>query len=263
MDLNELVGSDKTPTQPETPAPAPTPEVAPAPVAQGETAAPPAAADPDKMVPFSALDAERKGRKDWKEKALRTEGEVALLKQQLEQLRKAPVATPTPQAQEAEFPDPILDPQGYRDAVIGMARQTAQNERLTTQEEAVKEKHGHDAVESAWSRFTAAAQNSPALRAEIGGARNPWAKLMEWDKKQAAQAEIGDDPVAYREKLEKELRAKWEAEQGQQPTPTNPAASPALNIPASLATAPNVGNRGVPQFTGPSPLTDLVRSPRH
>lgn len=265
MDLNELTGGDKPATQPETPAPTPTPEPAPSPVANsGEPAAPPAAADQDKMVPLSALDAERKGRKDWKEKYLRMEGETALLKHQLEEARRASQPAPAQrQVQEAEFPDPIIDPQGYRDAVVGLARQSAMNERLTSQEESVKEKHGTDAVEAAWTRFSAAAQASPALRAEIGGARNPWAKLMEWDKKQAAQAEIGDDPAAFREKLEKEIREKIAAESGQQPTPTNPGASPPLNIPSSLATAPNVGNRGVPQFTGPSPLTDFVRTPRH
>lgn len=259
MDLNELIGGDKSATQPETPATTPTPEVAPTPVANpGDTAAPPAAADQGTMVPFSALDAERKGRKDWKEKALRYEGEMNLLKHQLEEARRPPSPAPQQREAEAEFPDPILDPEGYRKAVRAEALNSARAERLNDDEEAMVEKHGKDKVETAF----AALQADPAEFQRISRGRKPWTALMKWAEDHEARKEIGDDPKAYRERLEKEIREKIAAESGQ-PVPTNPGAPPPLNIPASLATAPNVGNRGVPQFTGPSPLTDLVRTPRH
>lgn len=248
--LDDVFG-DKPVTQTETPAAAPTPEPAPAPAASGDPAAPPAASVDDKLVPLSALDAERKGRKDWKEKALRIEGENALLKHQLEQAMKGAAQQPQPEARRDDFPDPILDPEGYRSAVRAEAVQLARAERLNEDEESAVEKHGKDAVEAAFAEL----QKDPAEFQRISQGRKPWTALMKWAEGRKVRDEIGDDPAAFRARIEKEIREKIAAEAAG--TPAAPGQPQPLSIPQSLATTPSVQARSAPAFTGPTPLSDI------
>jgi phytoene dehydrogenase-like protein len=256
-----LNGKDEPETQ-TTAQPAPEPVVADAPVVSGDDAAPPAANVDEKLVPLSAVEAERKGRKDWKEKALRTEGENALLKRQLEEFQRAPRPTASAQPPQGqglpvpELPDPYLDPEGYRAAVVETARIERLNDRWLDQEESAKEKFGEEAVEAAFAALSEAAKSDPSLAVKVRGARNPWVEIVNWHKKQQAQAEIGDDPTAFREKLEKEIREKIAAESGQPPAP-NQSAAPAPRIPQSLASTPSVAGRSSVPFTGPDKLGDI------
>lgn len=262
-----LNGKDETETQ--TPAQtAPEPVVTAEPVVSGDDAAPPAANVDGKMVPVSAVIAERKEKRDWKEEALLTQGENKLLKQQLEALQKGPLPTPMTVASQQEearanaLPDPFLDPEGYAAAVEHRAELRALNTRWLDQEETAKDKFGEEVVEAAFAALSEAAKSDPSLAHKVRGARNPWVEIVNWHKKQQAQAEIGDDPAKYREKLEKEIREKIAAESGQPPAP-NPSAAPAPRIPQSLATTPSVAGRSSVPFTGPDRLDDIFADRKH
>ena len=63
-----------------------------------------------------------------------------------------------------------------------------------------------------------------------------------------AVGEVGDDPAAYRAKVEAEIRAQI---QSQAP------AQPQFNVPASLNGARSVATRSAPAWTGPPPLESI------
>lgn len=255
--LDDVLNGKDDVTQ--TPAPvASEPATTAEPVVSGDDATPPVANVDEKTVPLSALDAERKGRKDWKEKAIRSEGEIAALRRQLEDATKAPAPQATPQQQAGPaLPDPFLDPEGYAAAVEQRAELRALNTRWLDQEETAKDKFGEEAVEAAFAALSEAAKSDPSLAHKVRGARNPWVEIVNWHKKQQAQAEVGDDPAAFRERVRKEEREKLLAEQnGESPTPTSPAA-PAPRIPQSLASTPSAAARSSMPFTGPDKLGDI------
>jgi hypothetical protein len=65
---------------------------------------------------------------------------------------------------------------------------------------------------------------------------------------------VGDDPSAYRARIEAEARAKWEQEQ----TAKLPAPSPAAGLQPSLATARSVAGRTASTWTGEPSLEEVL-----
>lgn len=191
-----------------------------------EGAAPPAA-DTTRHVPLEALEAERKGRQDWKEKAIRFEEEA---KQLREQMGRA--SQPAQQQQ-----DPLVSLQ-----------QQVINERFNFSEMVLRSQH--EDVDENVKVFQEAARQNPALTAQMMAAQHPWKFAYDEGKRLKFAAEIGNDPEAYRKKVEAEVRAQL-ATQSQQP-----AAPAAPSVPQSLANARSAGARGT-TFTGPTPLENL------
>lgn len=180
-------------------------------------------------------------RKDWKEKAIRHETEAVELRRQLEEAKRAPPMPP---------PTPI-DFAANPEALVERVQQVVLNERLNTSEMMLRDKIGAEKVDAAVAEFKAAAAADPALMTKLYTQPDPYGWLQKEVERRRAQAEIGDDPAAYKARL----RAEWEAEQQ---TAVNQPASPALAGRApSLAGVRSAMPRSAPVVTGPTPLSDI------
>jgi hypothetical protein len=199
----------------------------------GEQGAAPPVAQDTKHVPLEALEAERKGRQDWKEKATRFEERARALEEQL-------ARTQQPQ-QGQQQQDPLQ-----------VMQQQIVNERFNTSEMLVREKFQD--VDDVIGTFKEAAAANPALIAQMHAHPHPWKFAYEEGKRLRFAAEIGNDPEAYRKKLRAEIEAELKAQgapQSQQP------GAPAL--PQSLAGARSAGARGN-TWTGPTPLDSMFNN---
>lgn len=225
-DLNlEDVIAGKSPVELVEPEPTPPVEAEPveaAPEPEAEAAPEPQEREPD-MVPV---------------------GVVAELRRELRELRKASQAAPEPP--EPEF----LDPEGAKWMRDELAKMQS-NYSLELSEAKARITYGEDVVNEAFE----AAQASDAISQFIGQP-DAWGKLVKWHKAEKVAREIGGDPVAYRAKLEAELRAKIQAEL---------VADQAKKVAAQTApTLANItGTGGGPKvngFTGPTPLEKILGS---
>jgi hypothetical protein len=201
------------------------------PPAQGEQqpaegAVPPAA--DTRHVPLEALEAERKGRQDWKEKAIRAEAERDQLREQFQ--RSQQPAQQQPQ-------DPL---QAMQQQIL--------NERFNTSEMLVREKFAD--VDEVIGTFKEAVARNPALAAQMHASPHPWKFAYEEGKRLKFASEIGNDPAAYRERVKAEVLAELQKASPQSQQPAAPA------IPQSLAGARSAGGRDH-TFTGPTPLENL------
>lgn len=195
------------------------------------------------MVPLKALEEERKGRQDWKEKAIRFE----------EQLNSMRAQQPQPQGQQQHQQ---AQPQSltYEQALL--------NERMNMSEMMVRNQHQD--VDDMLGVFQKAVAENPALGVQLGQQRHPWQWMYDQAKRMKAMEEIGSDPVAYRERLKAELEAEFKAAQGTSPdhqadasATTQVATKPV--IPQSLATARSAAPRAAPTWTGPTSLNDILK----
>lgn len=238
------------------------PEGAAAAAVEGESPDAPAAAQPEGEgappapgnVPLAALTAERRERQDWKERAIREEEQRKGLERELQELR-AKLSAPPPQQQAPqqppaprEMPDPVSDPVGFRE----WTEERMLNERMNMSEAMVRAQH--DDVDEAVEVFKAEAQRNPALVAQLRAQQHPWQWAYQQAKRIKAMSEIGDDPAAFRARIEAEARQRFEAEMAQQPAPRGPA----VNLPPSLSTARSAAARGAPVVSGPYDMKDLL-----
>ena len=203
------------------------------PADDGGEGAPAAPQTQERHVPLAALEAERTQRQDWKEKAIRNEEEAKQLRQQLEQFQRQP------QVQQHYQPQPI-DP-------LQQVQQQLVNERFNTSEMLVKAAHAD--ADQVVEVFMEAARANPALAAALHQQRHPWDFAYKEGKRLAMLKEVGDDPAAYRAKVEAEIRAQLQTQ-----------AAPQLQLPQSLNGARSVAPRSAPAWTGPPPLTDIFRN---
>lgn len=256
-DLNAFL--DKAEDEPAAAPEAPPAEAA-APEAPAEAAPPEADADPepeaaDEAGIRKALAAERDKRRDWKEKAIRAEGEMAELRRQLEAARQPQQQPAQPQEQQYQPIDPSVDPQGY----VQRVQQVAISTKLDMSEMMLRKEIGGEKVDALIAEFKEAAKEDPALFTRLYAQQHPYEWAHQQIEARKLQREIGTDPNAYKAKLEAEFRAKWEAERGEQPL-TVPTRSPAAGLPPSLANARNAAPRSTAAFNGPPPLQDVFPS---
>lgn len=210
----------------------------------------------NRTVPFSALE---KVRNDWKSKYAAEQARAELLAKQLEEAKRPP---PPPQAPQQQYipppPDPRVDPAGWAQDFAVRAQHAMLNERLNTSETMLRDKLGDAKVDEYVGAFKQAAEKDPQLFGKLYSQPAPYQWLVREMDRQRAHADIGDDPAAYRSKLEAELRAKWEAEQGEQANGNGGArVSPAAGLPPSLANARSVAGRSQSTFTGPPSMEEL------
>jgi hypothetical protein len=197
-----------------------------------------------RLVPLASLE---KVRNDWKSKAAAEKARADELNRQLEAIRRPP-EQPQPQPQYQPVPlDPVNNPQGF----IAQVQREMFNDRLNTSELMLRKEIGAEAVSALVADFKAAAAQNPMLERQLQQQVHPY----EWVRQQVEMIrlhrDVGDDPAAYRARIEAELRNKWEAEaQG-------PRVSPAAGLPPSLANARSVAGRATSNFTGP-PTMDAI-----
>lgn len=200
------------------------------PEAQGEPTSP----STDKHVPLAALEAERSQRKDWKEKALRLEGEMKAMREQRERVQQ-------PQEEQRQM-DPI---QVMQQRMVDQHYNTSM----------LLAKQSYKDLDEKVSVFMEAAQQNPALVAAMQQQAHPYEFAYREAERMLLQKEMGNDPTAYRAKLEAEIREKVMAEMVQ----TNPSGTPAApRIPTSLAGARSSAGRTASAFTGPTDLNDIL-----
>jgi hypothetical protein len=192
-----------------------------------EPGAPPAPASEkaDKTVPLTALEDERRKRRELEQR-------LAGLEQKLR-----------PQD---EAPDPLLNPDEFRTSIAVERFE----DKLQLTSELLIEKVGEETYRTAEQAVLARAQADPAFARsfghEVSRAKNPAKFTLDAGRKLIEEAEAAD-PVKLRERLKAEILAELNG--GQQPA-AQAAAKPAVRVPTSLAdvqsqVARNAGARAV------------------
>lgn len=183
----------------------------------------------EKHVPLAALEAERRGRQDWKERATRAEERARMLEEQ--QAR-----TQQPQGEQAP-PDPV---QQLREQML--------SQRFDMSEMVARSKYTD--LDDVLNVFQEERAKNPALEMALIRHQNPYEYAYREGKRLMLLKEVGDDPAAYRAKVEAEIRASL------QPAAAAPAAP---HVPASLAGARSSASRTAPAFTGPTPFESIFK----
>jgi len=219
--------TEQQPEEPKVEAPeAPTEEVK----AEEEPKAPVEKDDGGITVPLKALHEVRDANK--------------VLRAEMEALKQAAQPQPEPVA----IPDPIEDPQGFADYTQNMtAQQVAkveeqfQNRFLNMSEANAVKVHGAEAVESVKEWF---AKQSPDFIQQTLGQVDPYDYAIQEQKRQSLTEQLTADP----DKLDRVLRL-LEGKEEPKPAPV---------VPATTATHQSVGTRAGPQWSGPTPLEQVL-----
>lgn len=117
------------------------------------------------------------------------------------------------------------------------------------------DRFSEDKVNGAEQAFLGALRQGavdPADYRRVVNSPNRYAEAVRWHQRQTARAEIGDDPSAYKARIEAELRDRILAELG-----GAGGQRFAHLAPSNLAGARNVGARSGPAWTGPASLNDI------
>lgn len=204
--------------------------------------APPAPDDDeqDDRLPAHVVKKIRGERNDWKEKALIAQAKLEE-RERVEKQRQG-----TQQANYGQTQEPMTQEQMFATTIF--------NERLNNSEMVLRSKH--EDVDEKIAVFAEAAQQNPALAAELQNQTHPYQWAYQWAQKEMARREIGDDPVAYRKRLEDEIRAQLTSQPETQPAMSAPRAP---LPPASLANARSAAPRSSEAWTGPTPLENIVK----
>lgn len=227
--INDLFApATPTPAPPAAPPEAPPAQTQPQPVvtappnpAAAETppvATPPAQPEPPpvRQVPLSELLEERKRRQAAEEHA-----------RNYQQFFEAQRQSQQPQPQPI---DPVVEPERAYAAMQAQMHNMAVNTRANTSEMIIRGQFGDAAVDKAVQAAHAANMGEYFMSRP-----HPYGELMNWHKSQEMAREVGNDPAAYRQKIETEVRAKVLAE-------LKAGANPPRNLPPSLSSATNAGS---------------------
>lgn len=218
-----------------------------------------------KMVPHEALHAEKQKVKRYTEEVsdFRRSNE-ALQRQVAELLQRVPI----PKQEQSEAIDPIdaffKDPNAAAVNAVSPQFQQIQTTLQAFAKDNAITRFTEETVNTAEQAFLSAMNSKtldPADYHRVVSSPNRYAAAVQWHKQQTAKAEIGDDPAAFRAKLEAEILAKHgltaegaAAEVQQQ--------KPATVMPSNLTGARNVGTRSAPAWSGPPSLNDIFDTTR-
>jgi hypothetical protein len=200
---------------------------------------------PDKApVPQAALIGERRRRQEAEERA-------RFLEQQVQALSRLPQAPPVEQPKVDFWDDPEAALQArfdqFGDQLLTRFEQRQVINHLNRSEVAARARY--DDFDEAVSEFQRAVTTNPALAQEMKLADDPAEFAYRKGKSLAELHQYGDLDSLLAAK-----RAEWEAEL------LAKAPAPAPTLPPSTATERSVSvPRAGPQWTGPKPLSDLLR----
>jgi hypothetical protein len=214
-----------------------------------------------RLVPHEALHAEKQKTKRYTEEVSSLRQEIADRDSAWERRIAALMEAQKPKPEPQQKPDWFENPEGATQHAVQQSVdphfQRINQTLIANAQLVAGMKYGDDKVVEADQAFMQAVQSGkidPADYQKVTTAPNIFAAAVQWHQRQQAQAEIGDDPAAYRTKLEAELREKITAElqqgNGQQ-------AQPAAVMPSNIAGARNVGSRSGPAWSGPPSLQDI------
>lgn len=140
-----------------------------------------------------------------------------------------------PQQFQTEAPDFYTDPEAALNHRIQPVQKSIMDMFLNNSENLARDRHGDEVVDAALQ-----AANAVGAGREFVNTRHPYGELVKWHKRQQTLQVVGDDPDAYRTKIEAEVRAKVLAEL--KAGGAGAAAQP--RIPGTLATATGQGEQG-------------------
>ena len=213
------------------PAETPVEEAAPD-TSTGETVAPPATKDEPKTVPLTALEDERRKRREATERLARLEAELASVKN--------------------PRPDDLEDPDGAKT----WDQQSRINERINlSYEMALETIPDFEEVMQGWGALQA---SDPSVYEAAARAKNPAKYAYDAVKRHQVLQEVGTDPAAYRARVEAEIRQAMEAERAQSQQ-ADQKAQVRESLPTSLAGQRSVTSRNTgPERPVHTPLEKLL-----
>ncbi len=217
-----------------------------------------------RTVPHEALHAEKQKVKRYTEEVSSLRQEIAdrdaAWERRITQLIDAQKPKAEPQQKPDWFENPEAATQHAVRETISPQLDQVTSTLMATAQMVAGIKYGDDKVAEAEQAFLSALQSrklDPADYHKVANSPNRYAAAVQWHQRQLAQAEIGDDPAAYKAKLEAEVREKVLAElqqgDGQQ------AQQRQATMPSNFATARNVGSRAGPAWSGPASIQDIFK----
>lgn len=217
--------------------------------------------DDQKMVPHAALHAEKQKVKRYTEEVAATRAEVAKANAEATETRRLLTAFMEQQRQTQppqQAPDWFEKPDAATMHVVGPHLERVEQALLANAKMIAGTKYGDDKVDEAEKAFIKAINDRTLDQADyhkVVNSPNRYAAAAQWHARRQALEEIGDDPAAYKERLESEIREKLKAEQ---PVHHNGGNGSAI-MPSNLAGARNVGTRAGPAWAGPTPINDIFK----
>jgi hypothetical protein len=198
-----------------------------------EEDAPPASTD---QLPAD----EFKGLKDERRKRQEAEQAIAELRAELEALKNPPQPPAPP-------PDMWEDPQGWQQHFGGeVVSQASLNANLNMSEMLARDKF--EDFDEVKAEFLALAEKNPTLGQQALADPHPWRKAYQIAKNHRTMSELGATDV---DTLKAKLREEIMAEMAASAVPQT--------VPASISGERNVGSRSGPAWSGPAPLSELLR----
>lgn len=193
-----------------------------------------------KHVPLAALEAERKGRQDWKEKAIRYEEELKNLRERQQAATQQPAQEVSP---------------------LERVQQEMVTQRFNMSEQIARTQYKDAAdLEDMVMLCANEAAKNPALQAQLAASAHPWDFAYKEGKRLKLMQDMGDNPDDFKAKIRAEILAELQGN-GQAAAPAPVAAAPsATPLPQSLASARSSAARAAPTFTGPTPIGSLFEN---
>jgi hypothetical protein len=223
-----------------------------------------------RMVPKAALDEARNKAKRYTEQVAEFDRKLTETNAQWERrMAELMARLPQQQPQEQQSPDWYENPDAAaRHAVQPQLSQLEQH-FLHNSQLIAEQIYGDDTVKAAVHAFDQAMKSSTLDIADyhkVASSHNRFAEAVKWHKRQAALSEIGDDPSAYRQKVEAEILAKYgltpESVTNGGPAPTNGGQPLRGPMPSNLAAVRSVGSRTGPQWGGPQSIDSIFSTRR-
>lgn len=170
---------------------------------------------------------------------------VRELRQELRQLREASQPRPAPQP----MPDVFEDPNGYSQRMQEELRNATTASKLEMSKFMAEREFGKDNIDAMMEHFN----NHPEQTQAFLKSASPFHAAMEQFNSQRVAQEIGNDPAAYRAKLEAEIRTKLEAE-----IVAKQARDNAGKFAPSMANVTGTGGGPKSNWTGPADLSNVL-----
>lgn len=171
------------------------------------------------------------------------------LRQQLDEMRRMIGSPKQEQPAAPPPPDVFEDPQKYTQYIGQQVQQSVIGAKLEMSRWQAEREFGKEALEEVVQYF----DQNPAQSQQFLSAPSPYHAAKEFYDAQKTAQEIGNDPAAYKAKLEAEIRAKVEAEMAAKQA-SQMAAKPA----PSLAGVNGSGGNTDPGWQGPTDLGSVI-----
>lgn len=172
-------------------------------------------------------------------------GQLEATRRELDQFRQSQ----QPKAEPPKIPDVFEDQEGYTKTVLGAVQQQAVQQKLEMSRFFAEREFGKETVNEVVEYFN----HHPDLSHQFVNAPSPFHAAVEFVNAQKAAQEIGPDPVAYKAKVEQEIRQKIEAEMA-----AKQVAEMGQKKAPSMANVNGSGGQRDPGWQGPSDLNQLL-----